>query len=174
MNRTERRQLRPQCRFDKLESRELLKAHIPKPQIAHVAQIGLRSRTITGTLNGVSSYTGNLTGSDTYSLAGKTSAGTVGVTGTDNFSSTLLNPSIYRDLYFAGAWTMQMNNGSTVQIVYTGAGKSSATSGQFFENIKGTAIGTSGSLMGKRFSFLGTVSGPGTTPATTLKFRLSS
>jgi hypothetical protein len=174
MNRTERRQLRPECRFDKLESRELMSAGLSRPHIAHVAQIGpRRPRVITGTLNGVSSYTGDLTGSDTYGLAGRTSAGQVGIAGTDTFSSTLMNPSTYRDLYYAGAWTMTMSNGSTVQIAYSGAGNSSSTSGQFFENLKGTAIGVSGALMGKRFSFIGTASGPGTTPATTLKFRLS-
>jgi hypothetical protein len=98
----------------------------------------------------------------------------VGIAGTDTFSSVLATPSTYRDYYYAGSWTMTMSNGSTVQIAYTGAGPRSAGDGSFIENLKGTAIGISGALTGKRFSFSGTASGPGTTPSTTLKFKLTS
>ena len=175
MNRSECRKLRPECRFDRLESRELMNAHLPRPQIAHVAQLGHSApRTIHGTMNGVSSYVGVLTGSDTYSLSGQTSAGQAGISGTDDFSSTLLNPNTYSDLYYGGSWEMTMGNGSIVQIAYTGSGKSAVSTGKFTENLKGTAIGISGSMVGKQFAFTGSLTGPGTTPATTMTFKLTS
>ena len=65
MNRKERHQFRPECADSKLESRELLNGHFARPGVAHVAQLGMRTpRAITGTLNGSSSYTGDLTGQD--------------------------------------------------------------------------------------------------------------
>jgi hypothetical protein len=174
MNRTERRQFRPECRFEKLELRELLNAHLPRPQAATIAQTFIRlSRPITGTLNGVSSYVGGFTGTDSYSFSGRTSAGQAGVGGTDSYSSTLKNPSTYSNYYFAGDWTMTLNSGSTVKIVYTGSGPSNVTTGKFVDRLKGTAIGISGALTGKTYSFIGKAWGPGTTPATTLTFRLS-
>ena len=176
MNRTNRRRFRPECSFDRLESRELLNGHVPKAHHlqVHISDHGLQTPpAISGTINGTSSYTGKATGTDTYSLAGTASAGLTWVTGTDSFSSKPAGPNTYLDLYYNGNWEMHVD-GSKVKIAYTGPGYDIQPSGAFVEHLTGTAIGISGPLRGQSFSFSGVVSGPGSTPATTLTFKLSS
>jgi hypothetical protein len=179
MNRIERRKLRPECRFDKLESRELLNAHFARPQVAHADILVVRTaRAITGTLSGVSSYTTNplnpATGGDTYSFSGRTSAGQVGITGTDTWSESPFNASKASDLYFAGDWTMTMGNGSVIAIAYTGSGKTATSAtGPWNEILNGTAVGISGSMLGKKFLFSGSGQGTNVSSATTFKIKLS-
>ncbi len=181
MNFAERRKSRPECRFDRLESRELLNAHFGHPEIAHghFAQAYAHTpQVIKGTLSGNSSYTtdplNSETGGDTYSLSGRTSAGQAGLTGTDTWAGTIINPSTEKDLYFAGDWTMTMSNGSAIKIAYTGSGISSTSStGPWNEKLTGTAVGITGSLLGKKFQFSAFGQGNFASTATTFKISLT-
>ncbi len=181
MHRHARRRSRLVLGSELLESRELLNAHMPHHDFAHVAKVATPSHMqINGTLSGTAPFTTDPTnpnaGADSYFLSGSSSTGATAATGTDSWMGYPVSSSTYKDLYYGGSWTMTLGNGSTVAISYVGSGKEPISGGPWTSSVAGRAIGTSGSLVGHAFAFTAKVSGnsDSANDPLTLHFKLKS
>ncbi len=179
MHRHDRRRSKLVVGSELLESRELLNAHMPHHDFAHVAKVAMSSHMqISGTLNGTSPYTTDPTnpeaGGDSYAMSGNTSAGQATVSGTDDWMGLAKNATTETDAYYGGDWTMTLSNGSMIAITYVGTGKYPVTSGPWTLHAHGEAIGISGSLTGHEFSFTANSSGVSTNDLITTHFKLKS
>jgi hypothetical protein len=158
MHRPDRRRSKFVLGSELLESRELLNAHLPHHEFAHVEKQATSSHIrITGTLSGTATYTTDPSnpdaGADSYSLSGSTTGGPATVTGTDSRVEYGITPSSFKDAYYAGNWTMSLGNGSTLAIAYIGTDTEPTGNGPYTSHLKGEAVGTSGPLLGQMFSF---------------------
>jgi hypothetical protein len=169
-----------------MESRQLLNAHIPEVKHAHM-QIAAASahehkaskdvKDFVGFLTGLAPYTpnpfNNLLGTQSYTAVGKETDGTASLVGTDSYSKTLDSKTrIYKVVYYAGSWTFTLSTGSTIAISGVGYGENPTVPGPYRTDIFGEAIGISGSLTGRRYSFRAEILGNEVNNAVSIKYSL--